>query len=194
MIEFYKMRISLSNKKLLIAIEWLAVISNLAFTYLYIQKTEAAFLFGILGPLFIALLSWKRKLFADVGLQMIYVILTLWGMVYLGPQWVSHTINLIQHLLGIFCCLLLGSMVGLILKKKSSAALPFADSLITAFSIWATALMMMGCHENWLYFMVIDLACVFLFWSRRLPLISALYLVYLMLALEGYFQWGWIVN
>jgi nicotinamide mononucleotide transporter len=193
MIEFYKMEISLSNKRLLIAIEWLAVISNLAFTYLYIQKNEAAFLFGILGPLFIALLSWKRKLFADVGLQMIYVILTLWGMVYLGPQWATHHINLIQHLLGIFCCLLLGSMVGLILKKKSSAALPFADSMITAFSIWATALMMMGCHENWLYFMVIDLACVFLFWSRKLPLISALYLVYLMLALEGYFQWGCIV-
>jgi nicotinamide mononucleotide transporter len=194
MTEFYKMEIKVDTKKVILATEWLAVISNLAFTFLYIQENEAAFVFGILGPLFIAILSWKRKLFADVGLQVVYVLLTLWGMMYLGAEWKIKPISNFQHLGGIISCMSLGTLIGLVLKKKSTAVLPVADSLITAFSIWATALMMMGCHENWLYFMVIDLACIFLFWNRNLKLIAGLYLVYLILAIEGYFQWGWIAN
>ncbi len=194
MIEFYKMELKVDNKNLMLAIEWFAVISNLAFTFLYIQQNEAAFVFGIFGPLLIAFLSWRRKLFADVGLQVIYVLLTLWGLMYLGAEWEMKSISNFQHLVGIVSCLSLGSLLGLVLKKKSTAELPLADSLITAFSIWATALMMMGCHENWLYFMVIDLACIFLFWNRNLKLLAGLYLVYLILAVEGYFQWGWIAN
>ncbi len=188
------MESKVGNKYLILAIEWLAVISNLAFTYLYIQQNEAAFIFGILGPLFIAILSWKRKLFADVGLQMVYVMLTIWGMFYMGAKWEIKPITNVQHLVGIVSCLSFGTLLGLVLKKKSTAELPMTDSLITAFSIWATALMMMGCHENWLYFMVIDLACIFLFWNRKLKLLAGLYLVYLILAIEGYFQWGWIAN
>jgi nicotinamide mononucleotide transporter len=194
MIEFYKMESKVGNKYLILATEWLAVISNLAFTFLYIQQNEVAFVFGIIGPLFIAILSWKRKLFADVGLQMIYVMLTIWGMFYMGAQWEIKPITNVQHLVGIVSCFSFGTILGLVLKKKSMAELPLADSLITAFSIWATALMMMGCRENWLYFMVIDLACIFLFWNRNLRLLSGLYLVYLILALEGYFQWGWITK
>lgn len=194
MIEFYKMELKVGNKNLMLAIEWFAVISNLAFTFLYIQQNEAAFVFGIFGPLLIAFLSWRRKLFADVGLQVIYVLLTLWGLMYLGAEWEMKSISNFQHLVGIVSCLSLASLLGLVLKKKSTAELPMADSLITAFSIWATALMMMGCHENWLYFMVIDLACIFLFWNRNLKLLAGLYLVYLILAVEGYFQWGWIAN
>lgn len=194
MTEFYKMEIKVDTKKVILATEWLAVISNLAFTFLYIQQNEAAFVFGILGPMFIAILSWKRKLFADVGLQMVYVLLTLWGMMYLGSEWEIKPVSNFQHLVGIISCLSFGTLLGLVLKKKSTAELPIADSLITAFSIWATALMMLGCHENWLYFMVIDLACIFLFWNRNLRLLSGLYLVYLILAVEGYFQWGWIAN
>jgi nicotinamide mononucleotide transporter len=194
MIEFYKMVKTTDFKNVIVVIEWLAVISNLAFTYLYIQQNEAAFVFGILGPLFIAILSWKRKLFADVGLQMVYVLLTLWGMMYLGSEWEIKPISNFQHLVGIVSCLSFGTLLGLVLKKNSTAELPMADSLITVFSIWATALMMMGCHENWLYFMVIDLACIFLFWNRNLKLLAGLYLVYLILAVEGYFQWGWIAN
>jgi nicotinamide mononucleotide transporter len=194
MTEFYKMEIKVDTKHIIVATEWLAVISNLAFTFLYIQQNEAAFVFGIFGPLFIAILSWKRKLFADVGLQVVYVLLTLWGMMYLGSKWEMKPISNFQHLCGIISCMSLGTLIGLVLKKKSTAALPVADSLITAFSIWATALMMMGCHENWLYFMVIDLACIFLFWNRNLKLLAGLYLVYLILAVEGYCQWGWIAN
>ncbi len=194
MIEFYKMELKVGNKNLMLAIEWFAVISNLAFTFLYIQQNEAAFVFGIFGPLLIAFLSWRRKLFADVGLQVVYVLLTLWGLMYLGAEWEMKSISNFQHLVGIIACLSLGSLLGLVLKKKSTAELPLADSLITAFSIWATALMMVGCHENWLYFMVIDLACIFLFWNRNLKLLAGLYLVYLILAVEGYFQWGWIAN
>ncbi len=188
------MEVKVVPKNLIVAIEWLAVISNLAFTYLYIQKNEAAFVFGIFGPLFIAILSWKRRLFADVGLQMVYVLLTLWGMMYLGSEWEMKPISNFQHLVGIISCMSLGTLLGMVLKKKSTAELPLADSLITVFSIWATVLMMMGCHENWLYFMVIDLACIFLFWNRNLKLLAGLYLVYLILAVEGYFQWGWIAN
>jgi nicotinamide mononucleotide transporter len=88
--------------------------------------------------------------------------------------------------------LFIGFLIGRLLKKRTHAALPFLDSLITSISMLATVLMMLGCHENWIYFMLINSTCIYLFFNRKLYGISMLYLLYLLLAIEGYFNLGWI--
>jgi nicotinamide mononucleotide transporter len=175
-------------------LEWLAVALNLGFTYLYIQQNSWAFLLGILGPLSIAVLSWKKRLIADTALQFIYIVLCIWGALQLGADWKVSNISIFAHCIGSSLAIILALLVGWVLKKRTLAALPYWDSLITTFSIWATILMMMGIQENWLYFIFIDLFCIFLFLYRGLPVISFLYFVYFLMALEGYFQWGWITK
>jgi len=173
-------------------LEALAILLNLGFTFLYIQQSEFAFILGILGPLLLGILSYQRQLFADVLLQIFYILITLFGWLHLGGNWSSMDVSFSTHLLSIGLALLIGFGIGKWLQKKTHAALPFLDSAITTLSVWATMLMMMGCHENWIYFMIINSACIFLFIKRKLYGISLLYFLYLLLAVEGYFQFGWI--
>ncbi len=175
-------------------LEWLAVTLNLGFTFLYIQENNWAFLLGILGPLSIAVLSYNNRLIADTILQIIYIMLAIWGAIQLSQDWHTIEISFFSHVLGSIVAIIIALMLGSILKNKTSAALPYWDSLITTFSVWATILMMMGCSENWLYFIFIDLFCIALFWLRGLKVLSILYFVYFLMALEGYFQWGWITK
>lgn len=181
-------------KKTTSLLEWSAVLLNLGFTFLYLKQNHWAFALGIIGPIPIAIISWNKKLYADIILQLLYVLLSIWGAFQLGQSWHSIHFSVTIHLLGCLSTVLLGLSFGYFLKKKTEAARPYWDSLLTAFSIWATFLMMQGCHENWLYFIVIDFFCILLFLDRKLPVLGGLYLIYLLLALEGYFQWGWITN
>lgn len=181
-----------ANKKTYSLLEWSAVILNLGFTFLYLKQNDWAFALGIIGPMPIAMISWHKKLYADLYLQVLYILLSVWGAFQLGQSWHSIHFSVTVHLLGCLSTVLLGLSFGYFLKKKTEAARPYWDSLLTAFSIWATFLMMQGCHENWLYFIFIDFFCFLLFLDRKLPILGGLYLIYLLLALEGYFAWGWI--
>ena len=173
-------------------LEALAILFNLGFTTLYILHSPIAFAFGMIGPLLLGVLSWKRKLYADVILQVFYIFITFFGWLNLGENWSVTNIPLKVHLILTIIFLFIGFLIGLLLKKRTHAALPFLDSIITSISMLATALMMLGCHENWIYFMLINSTCIYLFFNRKLYGISMLYLLYLLLAIEGYFNLGWI--
>lgn len=173
-------------------IEWSAIVANLGFTLLYIQQSNTAFLLGIIGPFLLGILSWDRKLYADVALQLFYILITVWGWLYLKTTWHETNISILEHLIAISSFLLVALITGYWLRKKTKAALPYLDSLVTSFSILATILMMNGCRANWLYFIIINLTCIFLFANRKLYGISFLYFLYLLLAVEGYFELGWI--
>jgi nicotinamide mononucleotide transporter len=43
-------------------------------------------------------------------------------------------------------------------------------------------------HENWLYWIVIDTVSIYLYAKRGLKLGSVLFALYLLLALDGYFE------
>jgi nicotinamide mononucleotide transporter len=173
-------------------LEVLAILFNLGFTVLYIQQSEWAFILGMLGPSLLAILSYRRQLYADVLLQIFYILITLFGWLHLGGNWPSMSISLSTHILTIGIMLTIGWGIGNWLQAKTNAAMPILDSCITTLSILATFYMMIGCHENWMYFMVINAACAYLFFTRKLVGISILYFLYLILAIEGYFRFGWI--
>jgi nicotinamide mononucleotide transporter len=43
--------------------------------------------------------------------------------------------------------------------------------------------------ENWLYWIVIDIASIYLYYSRDLNLSAGLFAFYVILAFMGYLQW-----
>jgi nicotinamide mononucleotide transporter len=70
---------------------------------------------------------------------------------------------------------------------KGSA--PPIDAAITSLSIVAQWLLNRRVLENWAWWIVIDLISIPLYLSRGLPLIAALYLVFLALCVQGFFRW-----
>ncbi len=93
------------------------------------------------------------------------------------------------HMVAIATLVLLSLANGYLLSAYSDAAFPYIDSLTTWFAIWATFLVARKVLENWWYWLVIDLASIFIYWSRDLQLTSILFALYVIMIPIGLISW-----
>ncbi|MBX9644521.1 MAG: nicotinamide riboside transporter PnuC [Novosphingobium sp.] len=75
------------------------------------------------------------------------------------------------------------------MHRLTNAALPFADSAVAGASIAAQLLLNMRRIENWVLWVVIDVASIVLFYSRDLYFLLALYLAFLAISVIGLREW-----
>jgi nicotinamide mononucleotide transporter len=87
-------------------------------------------------------------------------------------------------LAGLVLTLLLWVVLGWL---KGSA--PIVDALITSLSVCAQWLLNRRVLESWVLWIVVDVISIPLYLSRQLPLIAALYIVFLALCAQGYRRW-----
>ena len=171
-------------------IEPFAVVANLLFTYLYIQQSPWCFLFGILGPLLLMLPLFQTRLFAEVGLQCIYILLAVFGLFRISDNWQVVNFANDSHLLLVFIGIFFSVITGLVLKRISKASVPFVDSATTVFSIIATVLMMIPVHEAWLYFICINFVSIIMYAYRKLFFGAMMFFIYLIMSIDAYFTFG----
>jgi nicotinamide mononucleotide transporter len=156
------------------------------------------FHFGILNSAILGLVFVQQRLFADASLQIVFIVLNARGLQqWRAGQSVSESApvfrgtrrELALELLAVACLLpVLWWVLGLM---KGSA--PLIDALITSLSIVAQWLLNRRVLENWVWWIVVDLISIPLYVSRGLPLIAALYVVFLLLCCQGYVRWRRLV-
>ncbi len=78
---------------------------------------------------------------------------------------------------------------GYLLTRYSDAAYPYVDSLTTWSAIWATFLVARKVLENWWYWLLIDVASIFIYWSRDLHLTALLFVIYVVMIPFGLIAW-----
>jgi nicotinamide mononucleotide transporter len=180
---------TLLNKKVqpLQILELFAVVFNLLFTLLYQYQSWWCFVFGIVGPALLAIVLYKKSLFAETFLQFIYIALAIYGWLHISGTWEAINMRPKEHSVLIVSGFLLTFLSGFLLKKYTTAQLPYTDSFTTVFAIIATALMMLPIHEAWLYFIVINTVSIFMYIQKKLFLGAIMFAVYLLLSIKGYF-------
>ena len=82
-----------------------------------------------------------------------------------------------------------GLVSGYLLDRFSNAEFPYIDSMTTWSAIWATFLVARKVLENWWYWLVIDIASIFIYWSRDLELTALLFVVYVIMIPFGLISW-----
>lgn len=95
----------------------------------------------------------------------------------------------VSHLSALTVVLLLSWGTALILRRYTSEAWPFLDSMETWASVYATFLVARKVYENWHWWLVIDLVYVGLYVNRRLFVSMLLYGVYIVLIVIGMREW-----
>jgi nicotinamide mononucleotide transporter len=178
----------------LVGLEALAVAANLLFTFLYLRENDWCYFFGIIGPAGFLILCYNRQLYAEIALHLLYIALAIYGWLHLDNQWTKREWSEITHLLLILAGLPVALLGGHLLARLTDARFPYTDSLVTVTGIIGTWAMVNYVHENWLYFIVVNSVSVFLCLSRTLYLGSAMYLLYLLMALDGYFSLHWFYS
>ncbi|MEL7161166.1 MAG: nicotinamide riboside transporter PnuC, partial [Bacteroidota bacterium] len=97
--------------------------------------------------------------------------------------------SLVEH---VYVCL--GGLVGgwvlhLFASKFFAAAATLPDGITTAFSIITTFLLINRKFENWLYWIAIDLAYVWIYLRTGAVLFAVLMVLYTIMAVYGFFRW-----
>lgn len=101
---------------------------------------------------------------------------------------------LARHVTALAIVVTSSSITGWALSTWTDAVYPYIDSMTTFAAIWATFLVARKVLENWWYWLVIDIASLFIYWDRELQLTSMLFLVYVCMIPVGYVSWRRSMN
>lgn len=178
----------IGNQYLWKGLELSAVLFNLLYTWLYLQQNQWCFLFGILGPVLLLFVCFRARIYADAALQLVYIGLAVYGWWASESEWKEGFWTMGQHLVLFSLSIFLWITTWQVLRKKTNAASPLADSFCSVFALSGTLLMMNFVHANWLYFIVVNSVSLLLYFNRKLYFAAAMFLVYLVMAIDGYFR------
>ncbi len=149
---------------------------------------------GILNNIAFFYLFFHSRLYADMGLQVVYLALGVYGWIFWlrggpdhGPSPVYRTTRLEWIGVVILIPLAVFGLRELLIKVNGSA--PFWDALSTVLSLAAQFLLSRKRLENWFFWIAADLIYIPLYISKDLYLTAALYSVFLFLCILGYQKW-----
>jgi nicotinamide mononucleotide transporter len=78
---------------------------------------------------------------------------------------------------------------GWLLARYSDAAAPWLDSFVTWGSVITTWMVARRVIENWLYWLIVDAAAAWLYYSQGLLPTTILFVIYLGVVVRGYIVW-----
>jgi len=137
----------------------------------------------------------EARLYADMGLQVVYLILSLYGWYewrFGGAERTELPVTRAtrRHAWTLGALGLVGAIgLGTLLARTTDAALPYLDSALAVTSLCAQWMMTRKLVENWLVWVVADVVYVGMFAAKGLWLTAGLYAVFLGLAVSGYRTW-----
>jgi len=149
---------------------------------------------GIVGCSLFAVLFFQTKLYADVALQLFFVVSSIvgWWQWLKGAQGdvlpITHA--KVRTLLMILPLgVALTAAYGALLHHYTDAYAPFLDSTVLVFSIVAQLLMMQRRVDNWPIWILVNSIAVPLYASRGLHLTAFLYGCYWINAVVSWIVW-----
>jgi nicotinamide mononucleotide transporter len=176
-------------------IEAAAVILTLASVIFQVYENIWGWPTTIAGVALYSILFYQERLYADMGLQAIYIALAIYG----WYEWLhggeAHSERKVSNapmkvqLTAYASGAVLSIVLALILRRTTNAALPFVDSTLTSYSLVAQWLMTKKYLENWIVWIVVDVGYVGMFIYKRLYMTAGLYVVFMFICMRGYVQW-----
>ncbi len=178
-------------------IELLGAILGIAYIFFSIRQSILTWPIGLLTSVLYVWVFFASKLYADMGLQMYYVVISIYGWYeWLFGNKTNHSepikvsritmkLSIVLSVISFFLFLL----IWFILKNYTDSPVPMADSLATALSIVATWMLARKILEHWLVWIFVDAFSVGLFWYKDLMPTVILFVVYTVMAYIGYREW-----
>lgn len=177
------------------SLELLAALLGAISVYLSVRQNIWSWPTAIVNVVVYAMVFYQAKLYADMGLQVIYAALSVYGWyewLYGGANRTELHVTRTAPRLGAVLTLiaLAGSAaLGVFLRGATDAALPFMDSFLSSTSLVAQWMMTKKKLENWLVWIGVDVLYVGMFVFKHLYITAGLYAVFLALAVRGYIDW-----
>jgi len=173
--------------------ECLGFATGIACVWLAARNNIWNFPLGIANSALLLLLFFHARLFADAGLQVMFIALNLRG----WWQWARHGTGAVLAVTSASDSQLRIALIGSLVSTLALAALltlakgsvPVFDASITALSLVAQWLLNRRVLQNWWWWMAVDVISIPVYIYKGLYLIALLYAVFLVLCISGYRSW-----
>jgi nicotinamide mononucleotide transporter len=174
--------------------ELLGFLTGAACVWLTVVARVSNFPVGIANSVFFLVLFLSARLYADSGLQVVYIALGFAG----WWQWLRGGADHGQMVVARSSWLLLGGClvfvvvgtVGLTVGLRDAHDIaPFLDALTTSLSLAAQFLLNCKRIENWAFWMTADLIYIPLYVVKRLDLTALVYVLFFALCWLGLAAW-----
>jgi len=175
-------------------------IASVAFGVVYlvlaIRQNILCWPAALIGVLLSLVLFYDARLYMESALQIFYAAMAVYGWL----QWRGGGARRLEsnlpvttwaprtHAIAIGGTLAATAAIGTALAY-TDAAFPYLDTFTSVGAVVTTYMVAKKVLENWIYWLVIDSIGVYLYTARGLYLYAALFVVYLVLVVLGYFRW-----
>ncbi|MCY7314545.1 MAG: nicotinamide riboside transporter PnuC [Rubrivivax sp.] len=179
-------------------VTWLEIVAfvlALLMVWANLHVKTVAWPLAIASSLLYALLFADSRLYGESGLQIAFVIVSLWG----WWQWLRGTAGssplVVRHMgmraraLALAATLVAWPLLGLLLARMTDSDVPYFDALATAASLTGQVLLARKYVENWPVWLMVNLISVALFVHKGLWLTVLLYALFALLSVAGWRAW-----
>jgi nicotinamide mononucleotide transporter len=187
--------IAMNFAEWMIALEWTAAGLGLVNIALLVFRSAWNYAFGIASVAIYIFIFWETRLYAESGLQVFFVLAQLWGW-YL---WVKvgdedgrvpvRWLDWLSRMVWLLVTAAISLNLGWAMHRFTNASMPYADSAIAGASVAAQLLLALRRVENWVLWILIDIAAVGLYINRGLFPTAGLYGGMLVMSLFGLREW-----
>jgi len=176
-------------------LETLAVALGIAYLVLAMRENSLCWYCAFFSTALYVWIFGDVSLYMESALNVYYMGMAIYGCFQWQRCGVNHEgLEIVrwtakQHGLAISTIVLIALVSGYLLSIGTDARLPYLDSLTTWGSILTTVMVARKVLENWLYWIVINTISIYLYLDRGLEQTALMFMLYLVLAILGYYAW-----
>ena len=179
---------------------WLDILTTvlgLIYIWLEYRASIALWVVGIIMPALDTWLYWTHGLYGDAGMAVYYTLAAVYGFYiwkFKKTRKLKQSLPIIhmprrQYLPVMLFFLLAWGAIYYVLMNWTNSTVPLLDSFTNALSfvgLWALARKYL---EQWLFWIVVDAVCCYLYIQKDIPFKAILYGLYVVIAIAGYYKW-----
>lgn len=179
--------------------EYVGVFFSLAYLILVMKESLWCWPAAFISTLIYTILFWQGALLLESVLSFYYLLMAIYG------WWQWNKLNqtndsehgqksivswsLSKHVIWIASATVTFIVLGYVMSEYTHAKMPYLDAFTTVFAVMTTYMVTQKVLENWLYWIVIDLASIFLYVEMNYYPTAILYVLYSGLAWQGFKIW-----
>lgn len=174
--------------------EVLAFITGGVCVWLIVKQNIWNWPIGIANDAFFVVLFLQARLFADMSLQVVYIILGFLGWFWWlhgGREATELTVSRVSRAQSVLLAFVVAASTygGTIYLQSVRDSAPFLDAFTTALSLTAQYMLTRKYLENWWVWISADVIYIGLYAYKHLYLTSVLYAIFLSMCIAGLMQW-----
>jgi nicotinamide mononucleotide transporter len=175
-------------------IELIAAVLAVAYLLLAIRQRLSCWFAAFVSSCLYVWVLFSARLYMESVLNAFYAVMAIYGF----WQW-QHgkggaalevtRWSMARHVSALLGVIALSVVSSFFLRRFTSAAWPFVDSMVAWSSVFATFLVARKVYENWHWWLIIDSVSLCLYFTRNLYVTTLLFGLYLVLIAIGMREW-----